>query len=77
MFDIMKPRGFELLLVNFMLPSKSFLNNSGDRIQFKITFHYTQISELTVYTCMLPKQFHNVLYIFLKVDSVNDLVQYL
>lgn len=74
-----KLTGFSVSLVHvkFMLPSKPFLSNSGNRTLFKMTFHYTQIGELTVYLCMLPKQFHNVLYIFLKVDFVNDLVQYL
>lgn len=63
-------------------PQISFLNNSGNKTLFKVTIHYTQIGQLTVYPCMLPKQFHNVLYIFrggfCQYDSEQyDLVQYL
>lgn len=67
-----------------MLPSKyHFSTTQAIRHCSKFTIHYTQIGRLTVYPCMLPKQFHNVLYIFLEVDFCQydseqyDLVQYL
>lgn len=78
-FDIMKLRNLTGLYSGYCefhaaLKIISQQPRQGDTVQ--ITFHYTQIGELTVYPCMLPKQFHNVLYISLKVVSVNDLVQY-